>query len=87
LPAWASLPFSPEREFETARATFESSRREEGDSLKNSLWLKALSKLREASTNGLLAFQNLGGARTIGLKVNVILLDKTSSFKHCNAPI
>ena len=27
--------------------------------------------------HGLMAFQNLGGARTIGLKANVILLDKT----------
>jgi hypothetical protein len=33
------------------------------------------------STNGPMGIQNLGGARTIGLKVNVILLDKTSSFQ------
>jgi hypothetical protein len=31
--------------------------------------------------DGPMDFQNLGGARTIGLKVNVILLDKTSSFQ------
>jgi hypothetical protein len=31
--------------------------------------------------------QKSGGACQLGLKVNVILLDKTSSFKHCNAPI
>jgi hypothetical protein len=35
----------------------------------------------EVGFNGPMGIQNLGGARTIGLKVNVILLDKTSSFQ------
>jgi hypothetical protein len=38
-------------------------------------------------SNGLMGLQNLGGARLIGFKDNVILLDKTSIFKHYKAPI
>jgi hypothetical protein len=34
-----------------------------------------------AVINGPMDFQNLGGAHTIGLKITVILLDKTSSFQ------